>query len=80
MDGRQLAVEGPGQADAVEGDGRQVNVDHLAPGVHPGVGAPGTGERRAARHPSGAAQGVAQGPATVGTSGWRAKPRKAAPS
>ena len=42
--GGQLAVQGAGEADAVEGDGREVDMDDLAAGVHAGVGAAGTGE------------------------------------
>ncbi len=42
----ELAVEGPGQARTVVGDGRQVDVGHLAPGMDAGVGAPGTGDER----------------------------------
>ena len=49
--GRQLAVERPGQADAVVGDRRQIDVDHLTPGVHPGVGPPGAGDDRRLAHP-----------------------------
>ena len=57
---RQLAVERPGQAHAVVGDGRQIDVDHLAPGVHPGVGPAGAGDHRRLAHPGGALQGQAQ--------------------
>ena len=58
--GRQLAVEGPGQARPVEGDGGQVDVDDLAPGVHAGVGAPGAGEDRGLAQAGGALEGLAQ--------------------
>ncbi len=60
-DGRgQLAVEGAGEADAVVGHGREVDVDHLAPRVHPGVGAAGAGERRRFFQASRALEGQAQ--------------------
>ena len=59
--GCHLAVEGPGQPEPVEGDGRQVDVDHLAPRMHPGVGAAGTGQHRRFGQPSRAAQGGPQG-------------------
>ena len=42
----ELAVEGAGQSRTVVGDGRQVDVGHLAPGVDARVGAPGTGHER----------------------------------
>ena len=58
--GGQLAVEGAGEADAVVGDGREVDVDHLAPRVHPGVGAAGAGERRRSAQAGRALEGQAQ--------------------
>ena len=58
--GGQLAVERPGQPGAVEGDGRQVDVNDLAPGVDAGVGAPGASQRRWFDQAGGPAQGLPQ--------------------
>ena len=58
--GSELAVDGPGQARPVVGDGRQVDVDHLPTGVHAGVGAPGTDDRRRLAQPGGALERLAQ--------------------
>ena len=44
--GSQLAVEGTGEPDPVVGNGREVDVDDLASGVHAGVGAAGAGDGR----------------------------------
>jgi hypothetical protein len=42
--------------------GWQVNVDHLAPGVHPGVGPTGAGERGWLGQPKGSGKDRGQGP------------------
>ena len=61
MEGASWRLRARASPTPVEGDGRQVDVDHLAPGVHPGVGAAGTGQRGRLGHAGRAAQGVAQG-------------------
>ena len=58
--GGELAVERPGQAGPVVGDGRQVDVDDLPAGVHAGVGAPGAGDGRRLAQPGRALERLAQ--------------------
>ncbi len=78
--GGELAVERPGQPGPVVGDVRQVDVDDLPAGVHPASVRPaqvmcGGSLVRAVR-----SSAWRSAPATDGTSGCTAKPRKAAPS
>ena len=76
--GGQLAVEGAGEAGAVVGDGREVDVDDLAPRVHPGVGAPGAGERAAVRSggPCARGPGAARRPRSGPRAGRRSRGRR----
>ena len=58
--GGELAVQGPGEAGTVEGDGRQVHVDDLPAGVHAGVGAACAGDVGRLTHARRALERLAQ--------------------